>query len=57
VGNRTLGENGGTSGERETLKDADEVGSIDGKQRALVVGDADARGTRCPAGFLRVLHD
>jgi hypothetical protein len=57
VGNRTLGENGGTPGKREALKDADEVDSIDGKQRALVVGDADARGTRRRAGFPRVLHD
>jgi hypothetical protein len=31
VGNRTLGENGGTSGEGEALKDANEVGPIDGK--------------------------
>jgi hypothetical protein len=38
------------------VKDADEVGSVDGKQRALAIGDADARGAR-PAGFLRVLHD
>jgi hypothetical protein len=29
--NRTLGENGGTSGEREALKDANEVGPVDGK--------------------------
>jgi hypothetical protein len=31
VGNWTLGENGGTSGEREPLKDADEVGGVGGK--------------------------
>lgn len=31
VRNRTLGEDGGTSGERKALKDSNEVGAIDGK--------------------------
>ena len=31
MGNRTLGEDGGTSGEREPLQDADEVDTVDGK--------------------------
>ena len=31
VGNRTFGEDGGTSGERKPPKDANEAGAIDGK--------------------------
>jgi hypothetical protein len=57
VGNRAFGEDGGTSGEREALKHANEAGIVDGKQRALAIGDADARGARVLTRLLRFLHD
>jgi len=57
VGNRAFGEDGGTSGKREALKDANEADIVDGKQGTLAVGDANARGARMLARLLRLPHN
>ena len=56
VGNRTFREDGGTSGERKALQNANEADTIDGKYSALTIGDANPRSAWILA-LLRLLHN